>query len=129
MARTKNVKQDAALYEDRADLLARVKRQESTIKALIRERDATRASLAAAARYRDENASLRERLRAVTAATFAPSGRLVEIVHRFREAVRDDRTGDFIGGPNRRRILADVDDAAVSVLSTARVNAGLEGAK
>lgn len=98
------------MKETRADLLERVRRQKQTITELIAERDDLKRRLSV---YQAEAKMLREQLR-------RPSGSstFVEIIRRFREAVRDERTGDFIGGAIRRRILADVDDAAVMAISS-----------
>ncbi len=99
-------------YESRDMLLERIRRQKQTIKELIAERDSLKGRLDTMSLYRTEAAMLRERLRGA-----GISADLMDIVRRFREAVRDERTGDFIGGANRRRILADVDDAAVIAIS------------
>ena len=99
-------------YESRDMLLERIRRQKQTIKELIAERDNLKSRLDAMSLYRTEAAMLREQLRGT-----GSSADLMDIVRRFREAVRDERTGDFIGGANRRRILADVDDAAVIAIS------------
>ncbi len=99
-------------YESRDMLLERIRRQKQTIKELIAERDSLKSKLDAMSLYRTEAAMLREQLRGA-----GKSADLMDIVRRFREAIRDKQTGDFIGGANRRRILADVDDAAVLTIS------------
>lgn len=105
-------------YESREMLLERVRRQRQTITDLIAEREALRKRLAFLDVYRVEASMLRAQLRS--------GADLLGIVRRFREAVRDKQTGDFIGGANRRRILADVDDAAVQAISSI---AGGDGAE
>lgn len=105
-------------YESRDMLLERIRRQKQTIKELIAERDNLKSRLDAMSLYRTEAAMLREQLRS--------GADLLGIVKRFREAIRDKQTGDFIGGANRRRILADVDDAAVQAISSI---AGGDGAE
>ena len=98
--------------ETRKRLDIRIAAPKQTIKELIAERDSLKSKLDAMSLYRTEAAMLREQLRGT-----GSSADLMDIVRRFREAVRDERTGDFIGGANRRRILADVDDAAVIAIS------------
>ncbi len=100
-------------YESRDMLLERIRRQKQTIKELIAERDNLKSRLDAMSLYRTEAAMLREQLRNWRKSI----ADIIDIIRRFREAIRDERTGDFIGGANRRRILADVDDAAVIAIS------------
>ena len=102
------LKKDSS-YETRDMLLERVARQKQTIQALLAERAELKKRLDTMSLYRTEAAMLRANLRG--------GANLVDIVRRFREAVRDERTGELIGGAIRRRILADVDDAAVAALS------------
>ncbi|MBR4654164.1 MAG: hypothetical protein IKO72_12470 [Kiritimatiellae bacterium] len=111
-------------YESRDMLLERIRRQKQTIKELIAERDSLKGKLDTMSLYRTEAAMLRERLRGA-----GISADLMDIVRRFREAVRDERTGDFIGGANRRRILADVDDAAVIAISAIESRGGRDTEK
>lgn len=99
------------MKETRADLLERVRRQKQTITELIAERDDLKRRLAV---YQAEAKMLREQLRNWRKSI----ADIIDIIRRFREAVRDERTGDFIGGAIRRRILADVDDAAVMAISS-----------
>ena len=111
-------------YESRAKLLERLARQKQTIKDLLAERDELKRRLDTMSLYRTEATMLRAQLRGM-----GDSSNLVDIVRRFREAVRDERTGDLIGGANRRRILADVDDAAVAALSAIAGRDGWETEK
>ena len=111
-------------YESRAKLLERLARQKQTIKDLLAERDELKRRLDTMSLYRTEATMLRAQLLGM-----GSSADLMDIVRRFREAVRDERTGDFIGGANRRRILADVDDAAVLTISAIAGRGGLDTEK
>ena len=103
----------AELIAERENLLERLRRQKQTIKELIAERNDLKRRLAAMGIHQTDAAMLREQLRNWRKSI----ADIIDIIRRFREAIRDERTGDFIGGANRRRILADVDDAAVIAIS------------
>ena len=101
-------------YETRADLLERIRRQKATIEALQAERRNAEALRMANADLRTAVSRLNRELAACRMGTV--TGRLADVVRRFRVAIRGD-DGELIGGRNRRTALADVDDAAVEALS------------
>lgn len=110
-------------YETRAALLVRVRRQRETILALQAELADARRTIHAARSWRDEVARLQGQLRAVTVAGSAAAemsgdalAELCAVLRTFRAAIRDDRTGEIVGGRMRRIVLADVDAAAVRIL-------------
>lgn len=109
MARKKNPD-----YETRADLLERVRRQKATIEAMQAERRNAEALRVANANLRTAVARLTRELAACRMGTI--TGRLADIVRRFRLAIRG-ADGELVGGRNRRAALADVDDDAVEALS------------
>ena len=109
MARKKNPD-----YETRVDLLERIRRQKATIEALQAERRNAEALRMANADLRTAVSRLNRELAACRMGTV--TGRLADVVRRFRVAIRGD-DGELIGGRNRRTALADVDDAAVEALS------------
>ena len=109
MARKKNPD-----YETRDDLLERVRRQKATIEAMQAERRNAEALRVANANLRTAVARLTRELAACRMGTV--TGRLADIVRRFRMAIRG-ADGELVGGRNRRAALADVDDDAVEALS------------
>ncbi len=117
----KETDQEQEAYDD---LMERVSRQSASIRALIAERNSLRERIKQLDVWQTECLRLQRQLRSIGAAAD-----LMDIVRRFREAVRDEHTGDFIGGANRRRILADVDDAAVIAISAIESRGGRDTEK
>ena len=106
-------------YETREMLLERVNRQKQTIKAVFEERDSIKDRLRKALEtidaYKAENGILRAQILAANSYPLA-----LDILQRFRDAVRNQNTGDYIGGANQRRMLADVDKEAETLLLNVR---------
>ncbi len=108
-------------YETRDMLLERVSRQKQTIKAAFEERDSIKDRLKRALEnldaYKAENGILRAQILAANSHGYALA---LDILQRFRDAVRNQNTGDYIGGANQRRMLADVDKEAETLLLNVR---------